>query len=95
MTDQDYDFDFGFSMVEDEELSSVKENVQYQTTLAEVAETQVQEYKAKLEMMYNMIVPLLDNLASNPEKDYIHWPGEKRIKRINEFKENLEKVKSN
>jgi len=68
------EFDFGFSVVSDAELSKDKE--------AELARknTFINE---KLLGMYNMIMPLLNNLKSNPEKDYIHWPNRKQ--KIDEF----------
>jgi hypothetical protein len=39
-----------------------------------------------------MIKPLLNNLAKNPEKDYIHWPGKLRSKKIEEFSDKLDEV---
>lgn len=39
----------------------------------------------KVERLRNMIMPLLNNLKKNPEKDYIQWPGKDRVKKINEF----------
>ena len=39
----------------------------------------------KAEQLRDMIMPLLNNLKKNPEKDYIQWPGKDRVKRINEF----------
>ena len=40
--------------------------------------------------MYNMIVPLLDNLAKDPDKSYIYWPD--RQKKIAAFKQKLKEV---
>ena len=39
-----------------------------------------------------MIKPLLNNLAKNPEKDYIYWPGKVRMSKIEEFSDKLDKV---
>ena len=39
----------------------------------------------KVEQLRDMIMPLLNNLKKNPEKDYIQWPGKDRVKKINEF----------
>jgi len=39
----------------------------------------------KAEQLRDMIMPLLNNLKKNPEKDYIQWPGKDRVKKINEF----------
>jgi hypothetical protein len=41
----------------------------------------------KAQGMYNMILPLLNNLMANPEKEYIHWPD--RVKKIESFKKKL------
>lgn len=43
----------------------------------------------KVRGIYDMIVPLLDNLMLNPEKEFIHWPD--RVKRIEAFKQKLQK----
>ena len=40
--------------------------------------------------MYNMIVPLLDNLAKDPDKSYIYWPD--RQKKLAQFKQKLKDV---
>lgn len=39
----------------------------------------------KLEKLRVMIMPLLNNLKKNPEKDIIKWNGPERIKKINQF----------
>ena len=39
-----------------------------------------------------MIKPLLNNLAKNPEKDYIYWEGKVRLKKIEEFSDKLDEV---
>jgi Zn-dependent M16 (insulinase) family peptidase len=41
-----------------------------------------QEVSSKLREVEDMILPLLYNLKKNPERDYIHWPGETRTKTI-------------
>lgn len=61
------DFDFGFT-IHDEELVTAKE-------MNDTAE--------KLQGLRNMIMPLLNNLKKNPDKDYINWPN--RTKKIDEF----------
>lgn len=48
-------------------------------------------YEEKLYEMFNMIVPLLDNLAKDAdEKPYIHWPDRK--KKLQEFKKKLQAI---
>ena len=44
-------------------------------------------YKNKMYIMYKMILPLLENLLKNPEKDIIHWPNRKP--RIEKFIKDL------
>lgn len=75
------DFDFGFSAVSEAELK-IKET----ELAAKLADTSNQlknkvadasDNLGKLNKMYQMIMPLLDNLKQNPEKDYIFWPNRK------------------
>lgn len=73
------DFDFGFTAVTEGELEAV----------AEVAEGS-KIMRDKLDELYNSIMPLLNNLQNNPEKDYIFWPD--RLERIEEFKDRLAKI---
>jgi len=40
--------------------------------------------------MYKSILPLLDNLEKNPEKDYIFWPD--RTKKIDSFRKRLTEI---
>lgn len=39
----------------------------------------------KLEKLRAMILPFLNNLKKNPEKDMIKWNGADRVKKIDEF----------
>jgi len=39
----------------------------------------------KAQKLRDMIMPLLNNLKANPEKDIIKWNGADRVKRIDEF----------
>lgn len=45
------------------------------------------EIRERLKNVENMILPLLQNLAKNPEKVYIKWPNRKEIieKQIEKF----------
>lgn len=43
----------------------------------------------KLEGLIKMIMPLLDNLMADPEKEYLYWPG--RAEKIKAFKEKIQK----
>lgn len=49
----------------------------------------------KAEQLRDMIMPLLNNLKKNPEKDYIQWPGKDRVKRINEFIDKMNQLVEN
>ncbi len=58
-----------------------------------VHETELPEIKhvdSKLQAMYTAIMPLLNNLKANPEKDYIKWPN--RVEKIDEFILKLDKI---
>lgn len=92
-TSLDDAFDFGFSAVDEKELDSIKELEAKAQNLAQQAMANEQLGAAvneKLKKMYNMIVPLLDNLAKDPDKSYIYWPD--RQKKIAQFKQKLKDV---
>lgn len=80
------DFDFGFSLVDENELEAVQQAQQVVTTTTQVASA-TQE---KIDMLFNMIMPLLNNLSKNPEKEYIYWPN--RIEKIEAFRDRLREV---
>lgn len=68
----DDDFDFGFTAV-DFDPTEVK--------------AQVTDAQSKLEQVEKLILPLLQNLQKNPDKEYIHWPNrapviQKQIEKI-------------
>ena len=75
-------FDFGFTAVDENEL----EAVQQATQVANDALT-TQE---KLDKLYNAIVPLLNNLKKNPEKEYILWPN--RLTKVEQFETHLQSI---
>lgn len=70
------DFDFGFTLVNSDELEEVQ-------IKSEIANT----WEQKAKMIYESVVPLLDNLSGNDEKDYIYWPN--RSEKIQQFKSKL------
>jgi hypothetical protein len=76
------DFDFGFCAVDEDELSRL--------TGAGDIEKEAEQWKDVATKMYNMIMPLMNNLAKNEEKDYIYWPN--RAKKIEDFKNKIESV---
>jgi len=75
--DLDEDFDFGFT--------SVSEDIFTQAQLT------VEESQAKAEAMYKLVLPLLNILAKDAEKNaYIHWPNRKE--KIEAFKKKLQSL---
>jgi len=82
----DFDFDFGFSAVTEDELKAVQEA----SKQAETATQSTLMLEQKIDSLYNMIMPLLNNLAKNPEKDYIYWPN--RLDKIEQFRDKLDEV---
>jgi hypothetical protein len=74
----DTDFDFGFDFSDD-----LTDAVNEKETQAIIAQN-------KAATMYNMIMPLLNNLKKNPDKPNIVWPD--REKKIDEFIKKLDNV---
>ena len=81
-------FDFGFTAVDETELKAVQEATQKVETVASTV-TITQD---KLDKLYNAIVPLLNNLKANPEKEYILWPN--RVEKVEQFEDHLYKIYS-
>jgi hypothetical protein len=71
---EDDDFDFGFTTIHADDLPHDKEA----------------ELTAALQKLYNSILPLLQNLKSQPEKDYIMWPD--RTTKITAFKKKIDNI---
>jgi hypothetical protein len=72
-------FDFGFTAVDEDELEVVVETTKAATSVEE-----------RLDKLYNAVVPLLNNLKKNPEKDYIKWPN--RLAKVEEFETMLTNI---
>ena len=79
-------FDFGFTAVDEDELASVQEATSAAREVEQVANT-TQE---RLDRLYNAVIPLLNNLKKNPEKEYILWPN--RLTKVEEFESQLLKI---
>ena len=79
-------FDFGFTAVDESELQAVQDA---QKAVGDVATT-ANVTQEKLDTLYNAIVPLLNNLKKNPEKEYILWPN--RIDKVEQFEAHLLKI---
>ncbi len=86
-------FDFGFTAVDENELEAVQKEQQKAATIgtkaAEAAEAAKSNQK-QLDDLYNAIVPLLNNLKKNPEKEYILWPN--RLEKVEQFETHLQKI---
>jgi len=86
-------FDFGFTAVDENELEAVQKEQQKAATIgteaARAAESARTNQK-QLDDLYNVIVPLLNNLKKNPQKEYILWPN--RLKKVEEFETHLQKI---
>jgi len=78
------DYDFGFSLVSEEELKKQEEllrkQVEEQSIIVEKTSTELTD---KLHGLRNMIMPLLVNLSKDPDKNYIFWP--ERAEKIQAF----------
>lgn len=62
MIPEEEDFDFGFTL---EDEASLVEKIPADNT----------DVKKKMQQLEKLILPLLNNLLKNPEKEYIHWPN--------------------
>lgn len=79
-------FDFGFTAVDEDEL----EIVQQASARASQTAHSVEQLQAKIDNLYNSIIPLLNNLKKNPEKEYILWPN--RLEKVEQFETYLQKI---
>ena len=79
-------FDFGFTAVDEDELQAVQQTA----ALASDAEQLATTTQERLDKLYNAVVPLLNNLKQNPEKDYILWPN--RLEKVEQFESHLQSI---
>lgn len=79
-------FDFGFTIVDEQEL----EVVQQATQQVQNVSTTVQSTQERLDKLYNAVQPLLNNLKQNPEKEYILWPN--RLDKIEQFETHIQNI---
>ncbi len=66
--------DFGFSIVDENDLTVVVENTD------------------KVRELRDMIMPLLQNLKANPDKDINKWKGSERVQKIDAFIKKINKL---
>ena len=79
-------FDFGFTAVDEDELQTVQQTA----AVAHNAEQLAMTTQSRLDKLYNSVVPLLNNLKKNPEKEYILWPN--RLEKIELFETKLQQI---
>jgi hypothetical protein len=73
------EFDFGFSSISEGDFID-REN--------KAVASAVEGVQSKVEQMYSLIQPLLNNLAKDGDTNaYIHWPH--RVEKIEQFKKKL------
>lgn len=89
----DDEFDFGFSVVNEDDLPQVQELKLAQDDIVKKAiaeESNSAVLQKQLQSLYNSIIPLLKNLKTNPDKDYILWPD--RSAKIDSFKKKIDNI---
>lgn len=70
--DLDESHDFGFSFAHEEDI--ITNNVVH-TSLND----QVDDLKDRLQALQKIFLPLLENLAKDPDKPMIKWPNRKEV----------------
>ena len=79
-------FDFGFTLVDEDELDTVQEIEQKVSESSTTAD----QTQVKLDKLFSAIQPLLNNLKANPEKELIKWPN--RLEKIEAFEDHIQKI---
>ena len=64
--------DFGFTFSDEEEI--ITTNTEYASL-----QDQVDDLKQRLHALQKIFLPLLENLAKDPDKPMIKWPNRKEI----------------
>jgi|2_EtaG_2_1085320.scaffolds.fasta_scaffold82809_2 hypothetical protein len=93
MAEIDWENDFGFTLVDEDELNAVqgaRTAAQSASSALNASKEDLAETDAKLEKLYNAIQPLLRNLAEDPEKEYVFWPD--RVVKVQKFKDYLDEI---
>jgi hypothetical protein len=62
--------DFGFTFTDDEEIT---------TPVYESLTDEIDDLKKRLHAVENIFMPLLENLARDPDKPMIRWPNRKEV----------------
>ena len=79
-------FDFGFSIVDEQELEAVQAAHEQVESTSATAE----EIQARLTKLYDAVQPLLNNLRQSADKEYIWWPN--RLEKIEQFQDMLDGI---
>jgi len=84
------EWDFGFTAVDETDLGLSKQNVESLEDEIELLKSELKSTKESMEDIRKLVMPLLNNLMKNPEKEMIHWPDREQkikqfIKKINEY----------
>lgn len=88
---EDADHDFGFSAVSEDELKALEKQLLQEVSKKSEDLLKVEaSYQGKLEQLYKAIMPLLNNLAKDSDKEYIYWPG--RSDKMKAFISKVEKI---
>ena len=93
MTDTFDDYDFGFTMMTEDELEKVQdleETVEQNRDSSQLMQDKIEKTETKLNTLYNMFQPLLNNLQSDREKPYIYWPD--RYEKVEMFRDKVDSV---
>ena len=79
--------DFGFSLVSEEEIRKheveLSKRVEEQKAITDKVHESVASLSGKIDGIRKMVMPLLNNLAKDPDKTYILWPD--RAAKMTEF----------
>lgn len=80
--------DFGFTFHDEKDVVAETGLNDQLNTLNDRASVLSKEGKEALLNLQKLILPLLNNLAQNPEKSYIQWPN--RVAQIDSFKQKID-----
>ena len=73
---------------------TVNEEISFDFGFSTVGEDEIKisapNYEEKLQALYKLVMPLLDNLSKDEGKDYIYWPD--RINKVAQFKQKIQRI---
>jgi hypothetical protein len=80
--------DFGFSLVSKEEMEAREQKVADEAAAPHIA--RAGDAEERLESVMKLVLPFLNNLAKDDNKEYIYWPD--RPKKMRDFISKLRQV---